>query len=67
MGPFVVKEAIGTNAFRLILRDPFTKKHDVFPISLLKIAKKAATGSLADRQQNERRAPVLLDEYDELE
>lgn len=67
VGPFVVKEAIGTNAFRLALPPKLGKKHDVFPVSLLKIREKAKPGTLADRKQDERKAPEMLDEYDEPE
>lgn len=49
---------------KLRLRPPFDKKHDVFPVSLLKLAKAVTPGTPADRLQDERVAPIRLDGQD---
>ena len=62
VGPFIVSEMVNDNAARLLLTPPFDRKHDVFPVSMLKLSHSAEPGSVTDRAQPERRAPLRMDE-----
>lgn len=54
VGLFVVEKLIGDNAVRVSLTHPYDKKHNVFPISLIKIVEE----SMHDRLQEPRKAPL---------
>lgn len=62
IGPFIVSKMINDNAARLLLTPPYDRKHDVFPVSLLQLVEVAVPGTVADRPQPIRKAPLRMDE-----
>ncbi|CAD6594605.1 MAG: hypothetical protein ASARMPRED_001131 [Alectoria sarmentosa] len=53
---------VNDNAARLLLTPPYDRKHNVFPVSMLKISAVAEPGSVPDRPQPGRKAFLRLDE-----
>ena len=62
VGPFAVTTMVNDNAARLLLTPPYDRKHNVFPVSMLKISAVAEPGSVPDRPQPGRKAFLRLDE-----
>lgn len=62
IGPFPITELIGKNAVRVELHGAFSRRHPVFPISLLKIYKESEEETFPRRATLRKKVPPMEEE-----
>jgi hypothetical protein len=67
VGPFAITHMIGTNAARLALTSPYDKKHNVFPVSLLKLHRDNDPKRFPNRPKVPFPRPEIIDNEPEWE
>ena len=62
IGPFPIIELIGKNALRLELHGAFSRRHPVFPVSLIKMYKESDKRIFPGRALQKKKMPPLDEE-----
>jgi hypothetical protein len=62
VGPFTVEKMIGPNAVKVKLTDPYTKRHSVFPISLVQPYAQSSPEEFPTRRAHEPKEPPVIQE-----
>jgi hypothetical protein len=62
IGPFTVVKMVGTNAAELDLRGAYSRRHPIFPVSLIKMYLSSDSDKFPKRAVNTKPAPEVLEE-----
>lgn len=62
IGPFTITELVGKNAVRVELFAPFARRHNVFPVSLVKLYKESDTTRFPNRASRTKKLPMPAEE-----